>query len=324
MAEDVKLAIAGATGELGRAVLAVIEEAGVEHLKVLALASAESAEDTVMFRNRALLVEELDTFDFAGADVVVLCLPAEVAARVAPRARAAGCRVVDHSAAFRTALDVPLLAAGMAPPDDAGLVACPSPEAALLLPVLRCLDGIEALHLTVLAPVSAVGRAGVRELAGQTGELLNGRGVEASAFPAQVAFNTLPSVGTAEEEELMDELERLLGQAFPVVMARITVPVFYGLTIAVTVETSATPDLGKLRGRLAKAGVSLGNSENDQGLVTPVTEAAGQDGVYLTGLEGLPAPLQGLRFWLVGDNLRQGAARQSLAILEKWIKDFKY
>ena len=122
----------------------------------------------------------------------------------------------------------------------------------------------------------------------------------------------------------MDELERLLGQAFPVVLARATVPVFYGLTLAVTVEMAATPDLDKLRRLLARASVSLGNSENDHGLVTPVTEAARQDGLYLTGLEGLPAPLQGLRFWLVGDNLRQGAARQSLGILEKWIKDFKY
>lgn len=324
MAEGVKLAIAGATGELGRAVLSVIEDAGLEGLKVLALATAESAEDTVMFRNRALLVEDLDAFDFAGADIAVLCLPADVAARVAPRARAAGCRVVDHSAAFRTALEVPLLGLGMALPDDAGLVACPSAEAALLAPVLRGLEGIKSLHVTVLAPVSAVGRKGVRELAGQTGELLNGRGVEAAAFPAQVAFNALPSVGTTGEADLMDELERLLGQAFPVVLARVTVPVFYGLTLAVTVEMTATPDLDRVRRQLAKAGISLGNSEDDQGLVTPVTEAAGQDGVYLTGLEGLPAPLQGLRFWLVGDNLRQGAARQSLGILEKWIKDFKY
>lgn len=324
MAEGVKLAIAGATGELGRAVLSAIEEAAFEGLQVQVLAGADSVEETLMFNGRPLLVEDLAEFDFANADIAVLCLPAGLAARVAPRARAAGCRVIDHSAAFRTALEVPLLGEGMALPDDAGLVACPSPEAALLAPVLRCVDGIEALHVTVLAPVSAAGRAGVRELAGQTGELLNGRGIDAAAFPAQVAFNALPAVGTAGEEALMDELERMLGQAFPVVLARATVPVFYGLTVAVTVETEASPDLAKLRRLLEKAGVRMGNSEDDQGLVTPVTEAAGQDGLYLTGLEGLPAPLQGLRFWLVADNLRQGAARQSLEILKKWIKDFKY
>lgn len=321
---EVTIAIAGATGELGRAVLAALEDTGVEAGQVRALATAASAEDTLMFRNRPVLVEDLDEFDFASAGIAVLCLPAAVSARVAPRARAAGCRVIDHSAAFRTALEVPLYVEGVALPDDADLVACPSAEAALLAPVLRAIGGIESVQLTLLNPVSAQGRAGVRELAGQTGELLNGRGIEPAVFPAQVAFNALPVVGTSAEEQLMDELERLLEAAFPVALATVSVPVFYGLTLAAVVQTATAPELAQIRHRLEKAGVLLGNSENDQGLVTPVTEAAGQDGVYLTGLEALPAPLVGLRFWLVGDNLRQGAARQSLAILKNWIKDFKY
>lgn len=323
MADGVKLAIAGATGELGRALLSALEDSELPLGQVLALASAGSAEETLMFRNRPLLVDDLDSFDFATAQVAVLCLPATVAARVAPRARAAGCRVIDHSAAFRDDPDVPLLLAGR-PVPSADLVACPSAEAALLAPVLREIDAIASVQVTLLAPVSAEGRAGVRELAGQTGELLNGRGIEPALYPAQVAFNSLPAVGRAGEDALADELERLLPEAFPVVLERVTVPVFYGLTLAVVVHTPAPVDLDRLRARLEKAGVVLGNSEDDQGLVTPVTEAAGQDGLYLSGLASLPAPLTGLRFWLVGDNLRQGAARQSLAILEKWIKDFKY
>lgn len=321
---EITIAVAGATGELGRAVLAALEDTGLEAGQVRALATAASAEDTLMFRNRPVLVEDLESFDFATAAIVVLCLPAAVAARVAPRARAAGCRVIDHSAAFRTALEVPLCLEGALPADDATLVACPSAEAALLAPVLGAIPGIVSVQLTLLEPVSARGRAGVRELAGQTGELLNGRGIEPAVFPAQVAFNALPVVGTAGEEQLMDELERLLGMAFPVSLATVSVPVFYGMTLSAVVQTASAPDLAQLRKRLEKAGVILGNSEGDQGLVTPVTEAAGQDGVYLTGLEFLPAPLVGLRFWLVGDNLRQGAARQSLGILKNWIKDFKY
>lgn len=323
MAEGVKIAIAGATGELGRAVLSALEDSALAVGQLRVLAGADADEETLMFRNRPLLVEALDDFDFGAVQVAVLCLPADVAARVAPRAQAAGCRVIDHSGAFRDDPSVPLLAEGL-PVPDAPLVACASAEAALLLPLLRSVEGIASLQLTVLAPVSARGRAGVRELAGQTGELLNGRGIEASAFPAQVAFNTLPAVGSTGEDELADELERLLPESFPVLLARVTVPVFYGLTLAVTLQTGAAPDLARLRARLEKAGVTLGNSEDDQGVVTPVTEAAGQDGLYLTGLAGLPAPLVGLRCWLVGDNLRQGAARHSLYILENWIKDFKY
>lgn len=320
----ITIAIAGATGELGRVVLSALEDTGLEPGQVRALATGDSAEDTLMFRNRPVLVEDIEGFDFAMANVLVMCLPAAVAARVAPRARAAGCRVIDHSSAFRTALEVPLCLEGAGLPDDASLVACPSAEAALLAPVLGVIPGIASVQLTLLEPVSVRGRSGVRELAGQTGELLNGRGIEPVVFPAQVAFNALPVVGTSAEEQLMDELERLLGAAFPVALAVVSVPVFYGLTLSAVVQTTTAPDLSRIRHDLAKAGVSLGNSESDQGLVTPVTEAAGQDGVYLTGLESLPAPLVGLRFWLVGDNLRQGAARQSLAILKKWIKDFKY
>ncbi|HET8729923.1 MAG TPA: Asd/ArgC dimerization domain-containing protein [Moraxellaceae bacterium] len=323
MMEGIKLAIAGATGELGRALVSALEERSFPLAQVFALASAESSDETLMFNNRPLLVEDLDSFDFATADIVVLCLPATVAARIAPRAQAAGCRVIDHSAAFRIADEVPLLVEGATVP-DAPLVACASPEAALLVPVLREVADIRSLQVTVLAPVSAQGRAGVRELAGQTGELLNGRGITPAVYPAQVAFNTLPAVGRREEEDLADELERLLPAPFPVCLARVTVPVFYGLTLAVTVHTGANPDLARLRALLERSGVRFGNSEDDQGLVTPVTEASGQDGLYVTDLAPLPAPLVGLRFWLVGDNLRQGAVRHSLAILEKWIKDFKY
>lgn len=323
MMEGVKVAIAGATGELGRAWVSALEDRALPLGKVVALASAESSEETLMFNGRPLLVEDLEPFDFATVDVAVLCLPAKVAARVAPRAQAAGCRVIDHSSAFRTTAEVPLLIEGM-PVPDASLVACASPEAALLVPVLREIADIVSLQVTVLAPVSAQGRAGVRELAGQTGELLNGRGITPAVYPAQVAFNTLPAVGTHDEDDLADELERLLPDTFPVCLARVTVPVFYGLTLSVVVQTGKTPDIDRLRAHLERSGVLFGNSEDDQGLVTPVTEASGQDGLYVADLAPLPAPLVGLRFWLVGDNLRQGAVRQSLAILEKWIKDFKY
>lgn len=324
MAEGVKLAIAGATGELGRAWVIALEDSGLAVGQLTLLASAASVEETQMFHGRPVLVEELDSFDFSSVNVAVLCLPAAVSARIAPRARAAGCRVIDHSAAFRTTLEVPLALEGQALPDGADLVACPSAEAALLAPVLRCIDAIASVQVTLLNPVSAHGRAGLRELAGQTGELLNGRGIEPATFPAQIAFNALPAVGSSAEEALMDELERLLEASFPVVLASVSVPVFYGLTLAVTVSTEAAPDLARLRHRLEKAGILLGKPEGDQGLVTAVTEASGCDGLYVTGLEALPAPLTGLRFWLLGDNVRQGGARQGLAILKNWIKDFKY
>lgn len=322
MGTGVRLAIVGVTGEVGKAVLAMIEERGIALSEVHALASAASAEETVLFNNRPLLVGDLGEFDFARADVAIFAVPADVAEEFVPRARAAGCRVIDHSAAFRLAPDVPLLVEGMAVP-DAGLVACPGALAALLVPLLKSLQDIQSVQVTLLSPVSLAGRAGVRELAGQTGELLNGRGIEPSVFPAQIAFNALPVVEDGSGE-LMDELERLLPDSFPVAVAEVRVPVFYGLTVSATVQSGAPARLETLRQALLAAGVREADSESEQGLVTPVTEASGQDGVYLASLRALPAPLEGVQLWLVADNIRQGAARHSLYILEKWIKDFKY
>lgn len=322
MSKGVRLAIAGATGEVGRAVLALLEERELPLAEIHVLASAASAEDTLLFNGRPLLVAELDGFDFAQVDVAIFAVPSDVAEIQVPRARAAGCRVIDHSAAYRLDAAVPLLVEGMNVP-DADLVACPGELAALLAPVLRCIDDIRSVQATVLSPVSAAGKAGVRELAGQTGELLNGRGIEPAVFPAQIAFNILPQAddGTGA---LMDELERLLPESFPVALAEARVPVFYGLTVALVVQTGSAVDPEALRRRLRTAGVKEADSEADQRLVTPVTEASGSDGVFLAGLQDLPAPQEGVQLWLVGDNVRQGAARHSLHILENWIKDFKY
>lgn len=323
MSGSCKLAIVGATGEVGRAILSAVEDSALEFAELQVVASGASVEETLMYKGRPLLVADLEAFNFGDVDVAIFAVPADVAMEWVPQARARGCRVIDHSAAFRLDAGVPLLADGR-PVPKADLVACPDALAALLLPVLGCVEGIRSAELTVLEPVSAAGRRGVRELAGQAGELLNGRGIEPVVFPAQVAFNALPVVGNDRAGALMDELERLLPDSFPLSLSSVTVPVFYGLTVSLVLRTEGPVNLAALRQRLEKASVSFGNSEEDQVVVTPVTEASGQDGVYVADMQPLPAPLEGVRFWLVGDGLRQGAARQSLYILENWIKDFKY
>lgn len=325
MSTGCRLAIAGATGEVGRALFSALEDAELELAEVHALASADSSDETVMYKNRGLLIEALDEFDFSRADVVIFAVPAEVSVKHVQRARKAGCRVIDHSSAFRLDADVPLLIDGAAVP-DAGLVACPGALAAVLAPVLTALSPYKpsSVQATVLSPVSSRGRSGVRELAGQTGELLNARGIEPTAFPVQIAFNSLPVVGESAADALMDELERLLPEPFPVGLAEVIVPVFYGVSIALRVETGVGIALPALEKVLAKAGLTLADRESDQGVATPVTDASGQDGVYLSALQALPAPFQGVQLWLVADNVRQGAARHSLYILKKWIKDFKY
>lgn len=335
MAGECNIAIAGATGEVGRALLEMLDEAGLPIGRLYVLASARSVDASLMFGKRPLLVEELDSFDFSTVDIAVLALPAEVAVEAAGRARDAGCRVIDHSAAFRADASVPLVLGGVVPDmPDAGLVACPGAPAAMLAPLLQTLDdrfGVTFADITMLAPVSLYGAAGVRELAGQTGELLNGRGIEPAVFSAQIAFNALPLVGSSggQGEPVapsadVEELQRLLVRPVPLALAVITVPVFYGQTAMVTVHTEADAAADSVRRALEASGAVWSDLEEDQGVATPVTDVVGTDRVYLSGLCRLPAPLSGWKFWVMADNVRQGAAGNSLRILTNWIKDFKY
>lgn len=316
-----RIAIVGATGEVGKALLAQLDESGLA-VQLSLLASEASEEETVMFRSRPLIVEALAGFDFSQVQAAVFAVPEAVAEQFLPQALQAGCRVIDHSTFSRLAAGVPLLIAGDDVP-DARHVAVPGALAAILAPALEAVDvlgGIESAEVVLLSPVSSKGRAGVRELAGQTGELLNARGIEPAVFPVQIAFNTLPVIGERAAENLMDELEGLLSSAFPVALSEVRVPVFYGLTVSLSLRTRAQLPLEGLAKALQAAGLLRPDHESDQGVATPVTDASGQDGVYLAGLQELPAPLQGVQLWLVADNVRQGAARHSLCILENWIK----
>jgi aspartate-semialdehyde dehydrogenase len=335
MSKQCNVAIAGATGEVGRALLAMLEEADLPIDRVYVLASENSLEETLMYKKRSLLVESLEEFDFSLAQFVVLTLPAELAMDTAERARAAGCRVIDHSSAFRADESVALITEGA----DAhllrgDLVACPSAPAALLAPLFNALDElftVAVAHVSLLSPVSALGNKGLRELAGQTGELLNARGIEPAVFPVQIAFNCIPLVGSStalgennNEAAFAVDMGRLLNNAFPVVLSVARIPVFYGQSAMISLQTEAAVDLGQARQALVSLGVIFTDSELDQGVATPVTDAAGQDGVYMSGLRKLPAPLQGLQFWVTADNVRQGAAKHSLFVLKNWIKDFSY
>lgn len=329
MNKGCRLAIVGATGEVGRALLSRLEDMALVLAELHVLATAASAEETLMYRQRPLLVEDADDFDFSRADIVLLATPAAVSRVLAPRALEAGCRVIDHSVAYHGAAGVPFTHEPAA--TGAELVAAPSAPAALLRPLLvaaAAAGPLRAVHVGLLSPVSAAGRPGVRELAGQTGELLNGRGIEPSVFPVQTAFNVLPLVGSpAEEAEaaLRLELGDVLGEDVALMLQSVTVPVFYGLTALLTICPDDAENVPAMLAAVAACAPEANdNSEEDQQVATPVTDAAGQAGVYLSGLRAVSAPGVGISLAAVADNLHQGAAVHSLELVKKWIKDFKY
>lgn len=322
MSDKQRIVIVGATGEVGAALFSALEDADFQNVSCHAVASANSVDETVMFNGRALLVEALNEFDFQKDDIVVFAAPANITLQVAPQLRKQGCRLIDLSGAYALDENIPLVISGDSVP-DAEFVSCASPLAAVLAQIVNALSPhapISSIQATILKPASSYGRAGVRELAGQTGELLNARGITPAVFPAQIAFNTLPLVGEMNENKLMDELERLLPESVPVALMEAVSSVFYGAMVGLSIQTTQEILLSKAETALSKVGMNPQNNEEDQELVTPVTHASGVDGVVFTGLQALPAPFQGLRLWLLMDLVRQGAVKPTLDILSKWIK----
>ncbi len=339
MSESWNIAVVGATGEVGKSVLALLEEAELPLGQVFALASQGSAEETLMFQGKPILIEDLAEFDFAQVSIAVFALPSDVALQYVPRALEAGCRVIDHSQAFRRHPEARLVVKGLS--DDylaewAGLYACADASAAIVAPVLAAIDRLSALsrvQLTVFQAVSARGQAGIRELARQTGELLNARGIDAVTFPQQVAFNLLPLLGEADdlgrsldEAVIAGEIQQLLGRPeLPVEVVVVTVPVFFGHGLALYVETDDELGVDAVSTAIAELeGVELQKDAEEQGIATPVTDAAGRDAVYVCRLREAASLPRGLHSWIVADNVRMGAACHSVEIIKKVIKDFNY
>ena len=326
------IAIVGATGEVGKAIVAGLEEAGLPLGKVHALASAGSTEETLMLKTRPLLVADLAEFDFALVDVAVFAVPAEVAEVYVPKALASGCRVIDHSSAFRFSSNASLVVAGHNIDrlgDDQQLLACADASAAILTPILAAIErraGLSRVQLTILRAASARGKAGLGELARQTGELLNARGIEATAYPQQLAFNLLPLLGTvdadgltADEAAIAAELRELLGQPeLAIDVSCISVPVFYGHATTLHVETVEYLDAAEAAGLLAALeGVELQAEADELTIATPVGSAEQGERIHVGRVRGVASPGLGVQAWVLADNVRAGAAVQSLKILEK-------
>ncbi len=251
----VDIAIVGASGAIGGALIEALEnpplDLGFEVGELYLLASARSDGETRIFRQRPLLLENLDGFDFARVQLVFLAAPAAVAAEYAQAVLDQGCRVIDFSTRFRAEPDVPLVVAGVNSDElteaDHRLVALPDALATdlslVVQPIHRVME-ISRVHVASYQSVSSAGQAGARELARQTSSLLNGLPVEPELFPEQIAFNIIPEVGVLDrdghsraERDLLAELRKLMrGEIIPLGVTCVQVPVFYGSCQAISLE----------------------------------------------------------------------------------------
>ena len=339
MSATVNVAVVGATGAVGEAMVEILEAREFPVDKLYLLASERSAGSRVAFRGGHLKVENLETFDFSGVQIALFSAGGSVSAEHAPRAAAAGCVVIDNTSHFRRDDDIPLVvpevnahAIGNYPARN--IIANPNCSTIQMLVALKPLydaAGIARINVATYQAVSGTGKSAIEELAGQTARLLNGKPAEAKVYPKQIAFNTLPQIDTfqdngytREEMKMVWETRRIFeDDAIAVNPTCVRVPVFHGHAEAVHIETRRKLSVDEARELLRDApGVTLLDERVDGGYATQVTEAAGNDAVFVSRLrEDISHPM-GLDLWVVSDNLRKGAALNSVQIAELLLRDY--
>lgn len=331
-----RVGVVGATGNVGRVMLAVLAERGLPIAELRAFASARSAGSTVTFPAATPLtveVEDLATANPAGLDVALFSAGGERALEHAPRFAAAGCTVIDNSSAFRMDPDVPLVvpevnAAALAnmPRRIVANPNCSTIQLVVALAPLHREFGLRRVQVTTFQSVSGTGRDAMDELRGQASAMLAGDSVEPRVYPASIAFNVLPQCDsfldggdTREERKLMDESRRILGLPHLRVAATcVRVPVFISHAEAVHVEFDRPADPEEVRSLLEAApGVRLVDDPATGAFPTPLDAAGGDDVLVGRVRADLSVPDgRGIALFVVADNLRKGAATNAVQVLE--------
>lgn len=334
MSKRYNVAVVGCDTLVGEAVLNLLEERGFPVGTIYAVATEGGAR--VSFKDKQLKVAALETFDFSQAELAFFCIDEALAEEYAPKAAATGCVVIDDSPCFRLEEDVPLVVPEVNPEALKGytkqnIVANPGANATLLTTVLKPLQqaaGIARINVVALQAVSGKGKAGVEELAGQTAAMFNLKTIESSVFAKQIAFNLLPQIGAVlddgysrEEAKLAWETARILARHdLPLNATCVRVPVFYGHALVLHVETER--DLSPEQARVLLETASGVTLMMEPEYPTAVTEAAGNDTVFVGRLRRDQTQARGLDLWLVADNIRKGAALNGIQIAEYLLKDY--
>lgn len=339
MSRTFDVAVAGATGAVGQTMLSILAERKFPVGKVYALASERSAGSTVEFGNRSLTVENLADFDFSKAQIGLFSPGASVSDIHAPRAAEAGCVVVDNTSRFRYDDDIPLVVPEVNPERIAdyktrGIIANPNCSTIQLVVALKPIydaAGIERINVATYQSVSGAGQSAIEELARQTAALLNGRPLELDENAAQIAFNAVPHIDvfldngyTKEEMKIVWETQKILGDSSIAVNATAArIPVFYGHSEAVHIETERKLSASEVCDILQNApGIELFAGEGRASYPTAVSDSSGKDPVFVGRVREDISHPRGIDLWVVADNIRKGAALNSVQIAEILAKSY--
>jgi len=333
------IAVVGATGVVGEALLEILRARKFPVGKVYALASERSVGKDVNFGNGQLVVEDLATFDFSKTQIGLFSAGGSISEKFAPKAAAAGCVVIDNTSQFRYDNDIPLVVPEVNPEAIAdyknrGIIANPNCSTIQMVVALKPIYdavGITRINVCTYQAVSGAGRSAVEELVRQTSMLLNGRPLEIEGDAKQIAFNVVPQIDvfqdnryTKEEMKMVWETQKILGDSEILVNpTAVRVPVFYGHSEAVHIETRDKISAAAASELLSNApGIEVLDGLETGQYPTAVTQSSGADPVFVGRIREDISHPTGLNLWVVSDNIRKGAALNSVQIAEILAKNY--
>jgi len=329
-----KVAVVGATGAVGKEMLSILEERGFEADSIRALASPRSAGSSLPFKGDELEVETLTEDVFQELDLALFSAGGSISKEFAPLAAEAGCVVVDNSSAWRMDPEVPLIVPEVNSEDlsrHKNIIANPNCSTIQMVVALNPLHQAATIKRVVVSTYQAVsgsGQKAVDELESQVRALFNMQEVECNAYPYQIAFNCLPHIGdfldndyTAEEMKMVNETKKILGDdSIAISATTVRVPVFYGHSEAVNLELASPVTAKEARGILSEApGVVVWDNPAEK-IYPMALEATGQDATYVGRIRQDISMDNGLDMWIVADNIRKGAALNTVQIAEELVQ----
>lgn len=332
--KKLKIAVVGATGNVGREILNILDSREFPAEKIHAVASSKSEGTKITYGNdKEIIVEALDKFKFDGIDLVLSSPGSKISEKFVPKAVKNGAVVIDNTSHFRMKKDIPLIIPEVNPEELAKLKKniianpnCSTIQMVMALKPIHDLFKIKKIVVSTYQSTSGAGKAAMDELFHQTLDVYKNKPLEEKKFTKKIAFNLIPHIdefmtdgNTKEELKMIEETQKILGSKIEIFATCVRVPVFVGHGESVYIETDKTIDLKKLISRINNfPGLSLVDEPIDGGYVTP-DESAGEDEVFISRMRhGVNKKSLGL--WVVSDNLRKGAALNTVQIAELFLK----
>jgi aspartate-semialdehyde dehydrogenase len=339
MSQTFDVAVVGATGVVGETMIEILAKRKFPASQVHALASERSVGKGIQYGNKMLRAQNLEDFDFSSVRIALFSAGASVSEEYVPKAVAAGCIVIDNTSRFRYEDDIPLVIAEVNPEKIAdhsnrGIIANPNCSTMQMLVALKPIydaAGIERINVATYQAVSGAGRSAVEELARQTSLLLNGRPMDTKDGTKQIAFNAIPHIDvfqdnryTREEMKMVWETQKILAdESIGVNPTAVRIPAFFGHSEAVHIETASKITAEEVCQLMRDApGVKLLDGVETGAYPTAVTEAAGKDAVFVGRVREDISHPRGINLWIVADNIRKGAALNSVQIAEILAKNY--